>query len=130
MSQPTQKIAGNKAGNPTVVAVTAQGELRLARSWADTDSQDNAAATATKAAVTGEAHHITGVSASFSAAAIALLQIKDGTTVIWEDYVHNGLAREFVSPLVITAGAVANAVLAASGTPGLIGKVNIKGFTE
>src|SRR5262245_28914418 len=98
--------------------------------WTALDSQDNATATATRAGVGGQRHYITGVQASFSAAATKLLQIKDGAAVILEFYVANGAALSFPSPLEITAGAAAAAVLAASGTPGTLGKVCLQGYTR
>lgn len=97
--------------------------------WQETDSQDNAAATATHAAETGKRHVITAVSASFSASSTKLLQIKDDTTVIWEAYVENHEHLTFPTGLLATAGNAVSAVLAASGGAGTIGKVNIAGYT-
>jgi hypothetical protein len=105
-------------------------ELTLVGTWNEKDSQDNLAATAKRVASPNKKHYITGVSASFSAAATKLLQIKDGVAVIWEGYVHNGQPFDFLQPLEITAGNEVSAVLAASGTAGVIGKVNLTGFTE
>jgi hypothetical protein len=95
------------------------------------DSKDNAIGTATApAGNTSQRNYITGVEASFSVLATsALLQIKDDTTVIWEQYIHGSANIEFPSPIV--AGALAkamSAVLAASGTGGVIGKVNLRGY--
>jgi len=104
--------------------------LRAVSEWAVTASQDNAEATASKAGVTGQTHYITHVAASFSAAATKLLQVKDGSTVLWEGYVVNAQVIPFDRPLKVTRGAAASAVLAASGTGGVLGKVNIAGFTE
>jgi len=100
---------------------------QAANGWVATDSKDNALATASKAAATDKTHVLTGVFASFSAAITKLLQIKDGSTVIAEHYIVNA---EFI-PLNIkgTAGNAVSAELAASGTGGTIGKVNITGFT-
>lgn len=97
--------------------------------WTVTASADNAAATAEKAAATGKKHYVAHVSGSFSVAKIKLLQIKDGATVIWEGYVHNALTADFPVPLPVTKGNAVSAVLAAAGTAGEIGKVNISGFT-
>lgn len=102
-----------------------------ANGWVAKDSQDNALATASKAAGgAGVYHYVTGVYASFSAAATKLLQIKDGTTVIWEGYVVNSRDVVFGSPIRIAANAACSAELAASGTVGVVGKVNITGFTD
>lgn len=103
-----------------------------AASWMAKDSQTNATATATQAAVAGSTHYVCGVSASFSAAVAGpiLLQIKDGTTVVWENYVTTTNAPFiFAHPLPMTAGNAANAVLAAGGAA-IVGKVNMSGFTE
>lgn len=100
---------------------------QIAKRWVAKDSQDNSAATATKAAESEKTHIITGVFASFSNAVTKLLQIKDGDTVIAEHYiVDSGYI-----PLNIkaTAGNAVSAVLAASGTAGQLGKVNLTGFT-
>ena len=101
----------------------------MSRGWNDTASADNDTATATKAGVTGSSHFVTHVSASFGGAATKLLQIKDGDTVIWEKYVVNSDDIAFLIPLPITADNAVSAVLAASGTGGTLGKVNLVGFT-
>ncbi len=98
--------------------------------WFESDGDDNAESTATHAAETDNAHFVTGVSASYDAAAIGLLQIKDGTTVIYEIEVHNAQDVEFVHPLQISRGAACSAVLAASGTGGVTSQVWLRGFTE
>lgn len=93
------------------------------------DSKDNAVATAT--APTGASHqryYITGVDASYSAAQIGLLQLQDGATVIWEGYVHNAESITFDSPIEGSLASSFSAVLAASGTAGVIGKVNLRGY--
>jgi len=95
--------------------------------WIETDSKDNAEATASHAAATGRQYVIYSVDASFSAAATKLLQVKDGTTVIWEGYVVNSRDISFSEGIAATPGNAVSAVLAASGTGGLIGKVNIHG---
>lgn len=100
---------------------------RLKKGWVESDSQDNALATATKAAETSKTHVITGVYASYSAAVTGLLQIKDDTTVIFEQYVVN--ATEIPLNITATQGNAVSAELAASGTLGQIGKVNLTGYT-
>lgn len=100
---------------------------KITKGWVAKDSQDNALAVAAKAAETGKTHVITGVFASYSATKAGLLQIKDGTTVVAEHYIYDSGAI----PLNIkaTAGNAVSAELAASGTAGTIGKVNLTGFT-
>lgn len=100
--------------------------------WTAQDADDNAASTASKTAPSGGlSHYITGISGSYDAAvAGATLQLKDDTTVIaaWE--VHNSLHVSFPSPIKITAGNATSAVLAASGTGGVTGRVNLIGYTK
>ena len=100
---------------------------QLTNGWVKVDSQDNAIATASKAAATGKTHIITGVFAGFSSAVTKLLQIKDGNTVIAEHYIVN---TGYI-PLNIRAtdGNAVSATLEASGTAGQTGKVNLTGFT-
>lgn len=93
------------------------------------DSKDNAIATATAAAGTAtQRYYITGMDASFSASATKLLQLKDGTTVIWEGYFTNQMRHNFIHPIKGTLGASFSAVLEASGTAGVIGKVALRGY--
>jgi len=97
--------------------------------WSETATADNAAATATHAAESGNAHYVTGVSGSFSAAAIKLLTLKDGSTIIGNYHVHNQRDIVFDEPLRITSGAAVVVSLAASGSAGVIGAVVVTGFT-
>jgi hypothetical protein len=97
--------------------------------WVVTASADNAAATATRAAEAGKTHHITAVFASFSGAATQLLQIKDGAAVIAEQYVYSSAVITLPKPIEVTEGNAVSAVLAASGGLGVLGKVNLSGFT-
>lgn len=98
--------------------------------WVVSASQDNALATAAKAADSaGRSHHITGVYASYSTTKTGLLQIKVGASVVFEIYVVNSLAINFEIPIQCAPGQAVSAELAASGTAGQIGKVNLTGFT-
>lgn len=94
------------------------------------DSQDNAIATATAAAGTNQSRYfITGVDASYSVASTSgLLQLKDGTTVVHEQYVHGALELSFPSAIIGSKNTAFSAVLAASGTATQLGKVNLRGF--
>mgnify|MGYP001547679759 CR=1 FL=1 len=100
--------------------------------WTATGTATAAAATATKAAPTGGnvTHIIYGVDWGFSIAPSApvLLQIKDGSTVIWSTYVLAGDKRVWGRGLKITSGNAVSAVLA-SGGAGSVGLVNIDGVT-
>ena len=98
--------------------------------WVVTASQDNAEATATKAAVSGKSHVVRSVDAGFSGAATKLLQIKDGTTVVWSGPVYSSREVVFPNGLTITKGNACSAVLAASGTGGVTGYVNLHGTTR
>lgn len=104
--------------------------------WCLTATADNAAATVTKAGQAGQnafgegiSHYVTGIAGSFSAAAIKLLTLKDGATVIGNWYVHNAFALTFPKPIKITAGNAVELSLAASGTAGTIGAVVLMGYT-
>lgn len=94
------------------------------------DSKDNAEATATVTAGVGNQRiYITGVDAFFSVSTTsALLQLKDGSTTIWEGYVHGRAEINFPSPLKGSMATAFSAVLEASGTGGTIGKVNLRGY--
>lgn len=99
--------------------------------WGVTASASNATATATKAAVTGQQFIITGVSGSCSAAPAApvLLQLKDGTTVVWEGYISAPSGQTFPQGVAMTRGNAASAVLATCGS-GNLGKANLQGATR
>lgn len=93
------------------------------------DSKDNALAVATApAGSANQRYYITGVDASFSGTATKLLQLKDGSTVVWEGYVVNSANINFDSPIEGSLGNSFSAELAASGTAGTIGKVNLRGY--
>lgn len=94
------------------------------------DSKDNAAATATAAAGTSNQRYcITGYDFSYSVGTTSgLLQLLDGTTVILEHYVSGRQFLNFISPIQGSLGSSFSAVLSASGTAGVIGKVDIRGY--
>lgn len=98
--------------------------------WTVSASADNALATASKAAEAAKRHYITAVGGSFSNAVTRLLQIKKGTDVIWEQYVVNSFSHEFARPIQGDVNELVSAELAASGTAGQLGKVNITGYTR
>lgn len=106
--------------------------LNAASDWTAKDSQSNALATASKAApAAGKRHYLTGVYASYSAAATGLLQVKDGATVILERYVKDTVPADihFARPIRVTDATAVSAELAAGGAA-VVGKVAIMGFTE
>lgn len=104
-------------------------ENRYLSGWVARATGDNVDAVATQNGVAGKNHYVASVSAGFTAAATKNLQIKDGTTVIFEVPVTNTATFHFPVPLKITAGNAVSAVLAASGTAGNVGYVNMVGFT-
>lgn len=98
--------------------------------WTATDSQDNATATATKAANSHGRHVVTHIAASFSGAVTKLLQLKHGTTVVFEHYVVNSVHIDIPEGLrTASNNQDVSAVLAASGAGSTIGKVNLMGYT-
>lgn len=98
--------------------------------WIARASADNALATASKAADGTRQHIVYGVTASFStAAANKLLTIKDGTTIVFQAYVTNALSIVFERGIAMTPGGACSAELAASGTGGQSGDVNLHGVT-
>lgn len=99
--------------------------------WSITVTADNAAATVTRAAVTGQSHYVTGISGGFSAAnAGKLMTLKDGAAVIGNFHVHNQRDVPITEPIKLTQGSLAELSLAASGTLGQIGAVTLTGFTQ
>src|SRR6185437_3375409 len=100
--------------------------------WTATGTATAATATATQAAPSGgnKTHILYGVDWGFSAtpAAPVLLQIKDGSTVIWSTYVLAGDRRVFERGIAVALGNAVSAVLA-SGGGSVVGYVNIDGVT-
>ncbi len=105
------------------LAVTPQ-----AAEWTVVATADNAIASVSKAAVTGKAHYITAVHASFSAAAIKLLIWSDGTTER-RMYVHNQRDIAFSEPVKVDDATAFVGSLAASGTGAVIGALTVHGYT-
>lgn len=113
----------------TIKADIADIKSKNISTWVVTATADNNIATATKAAETGKSHYVTSISGSFSAAAIQLMQLKDGTTTIGNYHVHNQRDIVFAKPIKITAGNAVSLTLAASGSAGVVGAVTLAGFT-
>lgn len=100
--------------------------------WTARDGDDNAASAATKTGIAGQRHVVTSITASYATAPAAekLLEIKDGSTVIWSLYIKTGVAIAFPHGLRLSTGADAVGALAASGTGGVVSTVTITGYTE
>lgn len=97
--------------------------------WTENDSQDNALATATRAAETHSRHVIMFAVVSYGTASTSgLLQVKQGSTVVAEHYIHGA----DVIPLELygDVNQAVSAELAASGTGGVLGKVALVGYSE
>lgn len=83
--------------------------------WSEAEAGTDSGATATHAAETDRQHFVTRISGHTDID--ALLQIKDGDTVIWETYIDVSVNPAFmfdVSPLPVTPGTACSGVLAAS----------------
>ena len=96
--------------------------------WTVSAEATAAAATATRAAEAGKSHYIVAVVASYGAAQVGGLDINDGPTVVLSTHVHNQLVISLPRPLKATAGNAVFATLGA-GAAGVVGRVNIVGFT-
>ena len=88
-------------------------------------------ALATKAAIAGKRHFITDIAVSSDKDG-AVMQVKDGTTVIWQINVTNAVTggpyiydHSFVAPLIGTKGAAISITIDGSS----VCKANIAGFT-
>jgi len=107
-------------------------EDRIQDSNTAQDSQTNALATATVALIAGRSHVFLKVEASYSASTTsALLQIKFGTTVKFEKYIHGAGAIDagvlgMINPV---QGEAISAELAAGGA-GVVGKVCLSYYTR
>jgi len=94
--------------------------------WIASGTATATTAMATKTAESGKQFTISGVDASFSAAAIALLVVKEDSTVKWSGYVHNQRAVDL--NIGLSVGSEASAELSSGGV-GIVGYVNLKGNT-
>lgn len=89
------------------------------------DVKDNAEATATVAAVAAQKHCLVGIIASYSAAKIGLLTVKQGTTTLWTVDVHNSIVIPMNPGYEFDTNTAINVTLSASGTGGVNGRVTI-----
>ena len=96
--------------------------------WTERAEATAAAATATRAAEAGRSHYIVSVVAGYGAAQIGGLDVSDGPTVVLSTHVHNQLVISLPRPLKATAGNAVSVTLGAGAT-GVVGRVNIIGFT-
>lgn len=72
---------------------------------------------------------VTSVQASYSATKSGkVLEIKDGDTVVETFHIYDSDQIPLPIPIPITPGNSASAVLAASGTGGTVGAVNLQGY--
>lgn len=105
--------------------------VREVASWAETDNQTNATATATRSAPDGGLKHfITSISGSFGGNVTAkTLILKYGSTEVARWYVNISFGMCFSSPIELPAGTAANLELEASGAAMTDGAVNMTGYT-
>lgn len=124
-------------GDPREILTDSEGRVQTSETgggaaasegWSESANADNALATATHAGVAGQQHVLTHISASFSASVSgALLTIKEGAVEVLRFYVYDSLEVDLELPFADGADVVAE--LAASGTVGVIGAVNISGYS-
>lgn len=102
----------------------------LTDGWVENANADNGVATATHTGDPNAKNIVSRVDGSFNGAgATALLQIKvDGVTK-WEQVCRNKVDFQFrYGEIIALRGKDITAVLAASGTGGIVGYVSIGGF--
>lgn len=100
--------------------------------WTARDGDDNDASAATKAAVSGQRHVVTSVTAGYATtpATPKLLELKDGSTVVWSMYITTPVHVVFQNPIRLSTNSAAVGALAASGTGGVVSTVTVAGYTE
>jgi hypothetical protein len=96
--------------------------------WSVTATAANATATATKAAVSGRTHWLTGFTASSVPGANVQAIIQDGATTIWNVSTGGYGAFFIIMPLKGTAGNSMSGQIPATGV-GNTGMVSISGFS-
>lgn len=101
----------------------------MAFKWMVSDSDDNAASTALRAAQTGKKHIVYGISVSYSVAKTLKVILKNGSDTIATFHVYNQRDIIFPQGIEMTPGNACSAVLDASGTGGTIGSVVMHGET-
>lgn len=103
---------------------------RSAAEWAEIASATNATATATRVAVVGQSHHITGVVASFDIAPSvgARLDLREGGVNKLSLFVADPAELELTRPFKMTANTTATLVLSAGGI-GATGLITMQGFS-
>lgn len=98
-------------------------------SWMAVDTATNDVATATRAAVSGLQHYITGIYGSFSASASAKqMTLKEGSTELGRWYIYDNAGITFESPIKLDPSTAANLTLAAGGST-IVGAAVITGYT-
>lgn len=103
--------------------------VRNVGSWIEPGSATNAPAAAARPAPAGGLrHNVTSLSGSYSAAAVGVLLLKEGTTERGRWHVHDHFEISFYSPIAMKAGAAISLELSAGGD-GIEGAVVLTGFT-
>ncbi|GEM_PF-5948659 len=97
--------------------------------WTESDTQTNAAATASRAAETGKKHYIDTIIASFTGGGnAAKLAVKNGNETLFTVDVHDQIVIPFAVPLEGIRGNLISAELGAGGS-GVDGSVAIIGHS-
>lgn len=112
--------------------------IKVPSAWTVVSSSaDNAAVTITKAAVTGKKHYITAMEVTITGAPAGvdiLIELRDGGTVKWKEYIGNAAPRgervgfAFTHPIELSTSAAANLYVSAGGV-GVIATGNLAGYT-
>lgn len=106
-------------------------DVNGAAEWGATANQDNAVATATRAAVAGSRHYAVAVLVGFTdPAATGTYRLTVGGAAVLEGVVHGSAIVALPAPYGATEGSALAAQLDASGAPGTLGYVTLLGFTR
>lgn len=97
--------------------------------WVAKDSQLNALATATKAALAGRRHIVTAIIASYSGPKTGVVTLYHGATPVLEHYIINADVVEIPDGLRNPAANQAVSAELEAGGSGVTGKVNLLGYT-
>ena len=112
-----------------------QAQALLAGKVTQSSAADNGTATVTVSAIEGQTHFMLGVSADFDAAvtAIKAIAIIQGSTTLvtfqW-DFTNGAFHFAFPAAMKGVLGGAVSATLAASGTPGLDGRISLYHFAN
>lgn len=99
--------------------------------WQEDATATAAAATATRAAgAAGMRHYITAIRASYGAAQIGAVSLQENGIDIVTFHVHNQRDIVFSQPLRMPSAALSAGAVLSAGAAGVVGQVDIEGFTQ